>query len=250
MAQPRMTAWAPPSQPPRRRAGRVVFWVLVGLAAALLVTSIAIPIATIRPYLERSTSMEDTIVPGDQVLVAGGSGLRRGDVIVVQVPVSGADNLALKRVIGLPGDHVACCDPGGRVTVDGKPLDETYLYPRDHPSAARFSVTLRAGQVWAMGDHRSISLDSREWGPLRERAVVGRVVFVGHGASFVALRTPQTFVVGGLTPSDTRPDFYLWLALLALASAAGLLILAAVGITRYVIRRRRLRERSALARPA
>ena len=248
MAQPHMTAWAPP-QPRRRRAGRIVFWVLVGLAGALLATSVAIPIATIRPYLERSTSMEDTIVPGDQVLVAGGSGLRRGDVIVVHAPVSGADNLALKRVIGLPGDHVACCDAGGRVTVNGKPLDETYLYPHDQPSAARFSVTLRAGQVWVMGDHRGISLDSREWGPLRQAAVVGRVLFVGHGTSFVALRTPQTFVTDGLAPADTRPDFYLWLALLALASAAALLILAAAGITRYVVRRRRLRERSAVAGP-
>ena len=65
---------------------------------------------------------------------------------------SGTDYV--KRVIGLPGDRVACCDPRGRVTVNGVPLDErSYLYPGDRPSADRFRVTVSAGA--AVGDGRS-----------------------------------------------------------------------------------------------
>ncbi|MGH3298956.1 MAG: S26 family signal peptidase [Trebonia sp.] len=58
------------------------------------------------------------------------------------------------RVVGLPGDRVACCDSDGRVTVDGKRLNETYLYPGDAPSAQPFSVTL-ARHGTALGPRRS-----------------------------------------------------------------------------------------------
>ena len=78
--------------------------------------------------------------------------------------------------------------------------------------------------------------------------LIGRVVFVGHGSDYTALRTPQAFVSAGLAPMDTRPDLYLRLAFLALASVALLLLLTIVGITGSVIRRRRAR-RAAAARP-
>jgi hypothetical protein len=93
-----------------------------------------------------------------------------------------------------------------------------------------------------MGDHRNISVDSREWGAIPVSGIVGRVLFVAHGSSIAALRTPQAFVADGLAPTDTRLDFYLRLALLAAASTAVLLVLAVVGITRFVIRRRRARR--------
>ncbi len=244
MAQHDIATWVPPREQPARRVGRIIFWVLFGLAAAALVTSIAIPVVMIQPYLEQSTSMQNSIVPGDRIFVVQGSGLRRGDVVVLHVParVSGTDDLFVKRVIGLPGDHVACCNAQGRITVNGKPLDETYLYPGDPPSRTHFSVTLRTGQIWVMGDHRNISVDSRKWGPVPVSGVAGRVVFVAHGSSVTALRTPQTFVSEGLAPSDTRLDFYGWLAFAAAAFAALLLILTVTGITRFVIRRRRSRR--------
>jgi signal peptidase I len=235
--------WAPPRKRPERQVGRIVFWVLVGLALVALVTSVAIPVVTIQLYLEQSTSMQNTLAPGDRLFAVPGGSVRRGDVIVFREParVSKTHALVVKRVIGLPGDHVACCDSRGRITVDGRALDETYLYPGDPPSRIRFSVTVGKGQVWVMGDHRNISLDSREWGAIPASGIVGRVVFVAHGSSFTALRTPQTFVADGLAPRDTRLDFYLRLALLAVASAAALLVLAIVGITRFMIRRRRSR---------
>jgi signal peptidase I len=218
--------------------------VLIGLIFAALATSVAIPVATIQPYVEQSTSMQNTLAPGDRLFAVPGDSVRRGDVVVFRVPtrVSKTHALVVKRVIGLPGDHVACCDSRGRITVDGRALDETYLYPGDPPSRVRFSVTVGKGQVWVMGDHRNISVDSREWGAIPASDIVGRVVFVVHGSSLTALRTPQTFVADGLAPTDTRLDFYLRLALLAAASAAALLVLAIVGITRFVFRRRRARQ--------
>jgi signal peptidase I len=185
--------------------------------------------------------MQNTLAPGDRLFAVPGGSVRRGDVIIFREPtrVSKTHALVVKRVIGLPGDRVACCDSRGRITVDGRALDETYLYPGDPPSRIRFSATVGKGQVWVMGDHRNISVDSREWGAIPASGVVGRVVFVAHGSSIAALRTPQTFVTDGLAPRDTRLDFYLRLALLAAASAAALLVLAIVGIARFVIRRRR-----------
>jgi signal peptidase I len=243
MTQHDISTWVPPRQPPERPIGRIVFWVVFGLAAVLLVTSIAIPIVTIRPYRVPSMSMENTVLPGQEVLVVSGSAMRRGDVVVLRVPVaaSGTNDAFMKRVIGLPGDHVACCS-GGHVTVDGKPLDESYLYPGDPPSRTTFSVRLGRGQIWVMGDHRKFSFDSQDWGPVPASGVVGRAVLVGHGLSFTAVRTPRTFITDGLAPADTRSDVYVVLALVAAGSVLALLVLAITGITRFMIRQRRSRS--------
>jgi len=161
--------------------------------------------------------------------------------VVLRVPanVSGTDELFVKRVIGLPGDHVACCNAKGQVTVDGKALSENYLYPGDRPSRTRFSATVGKGEIWVMGDHRSISVDSRKWGQVPLRGVVGRVILVVRGSSFATVRTPLTFVARGLAPVDTRLGQYIGLAIAAAASLVLLLLLAIFGITRFAIRRRR-----------
>ena len=252
MAQPDVATRVPPKERPKRRIGRIVFWALVGLATISLIVSIAIPILTIQAYTEQSPTMEKAIFPGDRLLAVSGSGLHRGDVIVLRVPArqSRTGGLFIKRVIGLPGDHVACCDARGRITVNGKPLDEAYVYPGNRPALSSFSVTLGRGQIWVMGDHRNISVDSRKWGPVPVSGVVGRVVFAGHGSDFAALRTPPAFVSDGLAPADTRPDLYLRLAVLALASVALLLLLAIFGITHSAVRRRRSRRAAAQAAAA
>jgi signal peptidase I len=242
MTQQDVATWAPPTQPRKRRAGRTVFWVLVGLALVVLAASIAMPVFTTQPYLEQSTSMQPTIAPGDQMLaVQGSSGIRRGDIVVLRVPatVSGTDDLFVKRVIALAGDHVACCNAKGQVTVNGKALSENYLYPGNRPSRTRFSVTVRKGEIWVMGDHRNISVDSRKWGQVPLRGVVGRVILVVHGSSFATVRTPLAFVAKGLAPVDTRLATYIGLAIAAAASLVLLLLLAIFGIARFAIRRRR-----------
>ena len=134
---------------------------------------------------------------------------------------------------------MACC-AGRHVTVNGKPLDESYLYPGDPPSRIPFSVRLGHGQLWVMGDHRKSSSDSQDWGPIPASDVIGRVVLVNHDFKLTALHTPPTFVTDGLAaPADTRSDVYLALAALITVSALALLVLVITGITRFVIRRRR-----------
>jgi signal peptidase I len=88
----------------------------------------------------------------------------RGDIIVFSDPQWGTSAM-VKRVIGVGGDTVACCDSAGRTTVDGKPVTEPYLNASS-PTALllgdrAFSAKVPAGRLFLMGDNRSVSLDSR-----------------------------------------------------------------------------------------
>jgi signal peptidase I len=228
---------SPPRAATRSRVARIVFWALTGLAVVLLVVSIVMLFVITRVYAVSTPTMGNTVPSGDRVLLAPGTGVRRGDVVVLRVPVSvsGTSTVFVKRLIGLPGDQVACCDSKGRVTVNGRPLDESYLYPGDPPSRSGFSVSLGPGQIWVMGDSRTISVDSRKWGPVPVSGVVGRVVLVNHGLSFTALHTPRTYVTEGLATADTRSDAYLVLGLLIACSIAALLVLALAGVTSLMI---------------
>jgi signal peptidase I len=67
----------------------------------------------------------------------------------------------VKRVIGLPGDHVVCCDDGGKLTINGKAINENYVNPAEAPQIRNFDVTVPEGKVWVMGDNRNHSADSR-----------------------------------------------------------------------------------------
>jgi signal peptidase I len=179
--------------------------------------------------------------------VERGQDVRRGDIVTYDIPSDSGTQISpgvyVKRLIGLPGDHVACCDAAGDVTVNGKALHEqAYLYPGDKALAFRFSLTLGPGQAWVMGDHRSISLDSRGYGPVPVADITGRAFEIKHGSSTVDATTPATFVADGLAPPDVRTP----LSLILLGSAAVLfvvlLLLAALGVTRWTLRRRRARQ--------
>jgi signal peptidase I len=243
VAQTGLATPAPPRPPQQRKLGRAVLLTLFGVALALLAASIAVPVMTLRPVvvprITADDSMENTVLPGDRLFVVLGDHVRRGDVVVISAPVDGVRELLVRRVIGLPGDHVACCDSAGRVTVNGKPLDETYLYPGDEPSGIRFSVTLGPGQVWLMGDHRGLSFDSRQGGPAQQSRIMGHVLFVQRGSEFIVLRTPRTYVSDGLAPVDRRPDLYLFLLVLGAGCVAALLILAVIVLAGLAVRRRR-----------
>jgi signal peptidase I len=67
----------------------------------------------------------------------------------------------IKRVIGVGGDTVMCCDAKGKLVVDGVSLNEPYIFPGNAPSDSKFSVTVPKGFIWVMGDHRGDSADSR-----------------------------------------------------------------------------------------
>jgi signal peptidase I len=158
---------------------------VLALAISAVVRSLWLDI-----YYIPSASMEPLLLTGDRILVARtgaepGS-LNRGDVVVFDgrgsfaplnsgngpvadalaeagrwLGLAGSDTTYVKRVIGLPGDRVVCCDAGGRLTVNGQPVAEPYLYPGDTPSETKFSVEVPAGRLWLMGDHRAASADSR-----------------------------------------------------------------------------------------
>ena len=176
--------------------------------------------------------MENTLQIGDRVLVNKVvyhfRDIARGDVIVFSgqdswgpdAPpppsnplVRGFDDVLsglglhsdqtyyIKRVIGLPGDRVACCDAQGRVTVNGVALNESqYVYPGEQPSAVKFNNVVPAGHLWVMGDHRGDSEDSRYHpddpggGSIPESQVVGRAFFIIWPPSqFRDLPIPNTF---------------------------------------------------------
>jgi signal peptidase I len=171
------------------------FWrELPVLVVIALVLALLIKTFLVQAFYIPSGSMEPTLQVGDRVLVNRlvyrFSEPKRGDVVVfngvdswtpevtVAEPanpvVRGLRDVAglfgfaspsekdfVKRVVGVPGDHVRCCDAKGRITVNGVPLDEPYLYPGNPPSQQRFDVVVPEGRLWVMGDHRSESSDSR-----------------------------------------------------------------------------------------
>lgn len=183
--------------------GRTILLAAAGVTALLLVGTFVA-----QPFQVPSGSMEGTLRIGDRVLVDKlayrfGGTPERGDVIVFDgkdsfTPDSGTD--FVKRVIGVGGDRVTCCDARGRMTVNGRPLDETYLYPGDTPSRVPFDIVVPDGKLWVMGDHRDVSRDSRGHlgdpggGSVPVGRVIGRVDWIvwpaGHWAR---LHRPATF---------------------------------------------------------
>ncbi len=131
----------------------------------------------------------------------GTIGATLGDLIGISAP---SEKDFIKRVIGVPGDVVACCDVNGRVTVNGYPLDEPYVIdnsPLDAPPSPhecrsrRFGpVTVGRDQLFVMGDHRGVSLDSRCQGTVPVSDVIGRAfVVVWPPSRWGGLSTPPTF---------------------------------------------------------
>ena len=133
--------------------------------------------------------------------LVGRIGRTLGDLVGISRP---GEKDFIKRVIGLPGDRVSCCDPQGRVYVNGKPLDEPYIYndsPLDLPPNPRVcgprrfeEVLVPAGQVFVMGDNRMVSMDSRCQGPVPIENIIGKAfVIVWPSARWDTLSVPDTF---------------------------------------------------------
>ena len=234
----------------KKKKGRSFWKELPVLIVVALLLTLVIKTYAIQAFYIPSGSMQNTLAVGDRVLVNkvvyDVRSIHRGDIVVFSgdgswnpgTPPASSNFIAkfgesvasmfgfardqndyIKRVIGVPGDHVACCDAEGRVTVNGVPLNEkSYLFPGNSPSENRFSVTVPANSLWVMGDHRDVSWDSRGHrygfpggGSIPESAVVGRAFIViwpfsqwARTADSVHVRADGADRIGGRPPTRER----------------------------------------------
>jgi signal peptidase I len=184
---------------------------------AALVVSIIVKTFLVHFFYIPSGSMENTLQVGDRIAVnkfgALFTDIKRGEVVVFSDPDKWLGNSAesedsgigavvktslitvgvlpdpakqylIKRVIGVGGDKVVCCDKAGKVQVNGVSITEPYVFAGDKPSDVQFNVDIPKGFIWVMGDHRGASADSRfhpdsaNNGMVPLSKVVGRAVFV------------------------------------------------------------------------
>ena len=232
----------------RKSRGRSTWRELPILIVVALTIALVIKTFVVQPFFIPSSSMEDTLLVGDKVLVNKlvyhFRSIQRGDIIVFNgvgswnaasppaksssdplvraydatlrplfhsiaglfgTPVGQTDYI--KRVIGVPGDDVACCNAQDLVTVNGVPLHESsYLFPGATPSQIRFNKVVPAGRLWVMGDNRAVSDDSRlrqtdpGGGTIPENEVIGRAfVIVWPPSRWRFLPIPATFSQPGIT---------------------------------------------------
>ncbi|BCL16231.1 signal peptidase I [Micromonospora sagamiensis] len=158
------------------------FWkelpVLLGVA---ILVAVLVRAFVLQTFFIPSPSMENTLQIDDRVLVNklvyDFRSPERGEVIVFKAPTEWSGNPDgedyIKRVIGVEGDRVVCCDEQDRLMINGRSLDEPYVYSvdgrRDKPADQEFDVTIPKGRLWVMGDHRAASGDSLEhWERLQD----------------------------------------------------------------------------------
>jgi len=228
----------PPRKRKHARPRKRSFWRdLVVIVIAALALTILLKAFVVQVFSIPTGSMENTLLPGDRILVSKivyhFRPITRGDIVVFSgsgswdpvpqaphnplvrlwddavnlVGIAGPQTDYVKRVIGIPGDHVICCNASGQITVNGVPLSESsYIFPGDAPSEIRFNVIVPPGRLWVMGDDRGDSDDSRYRsaspgrGTIPESAVVGRAFLIIWPLSRVSdLPIPETFKQAGLS---------------------------------------------------
>jgi signal peptidase I len=227
------------------RLGHTVSGLAMALGCVLFLGGFGWAAAVYRPYTVPTDSMKPAVSPGDKVLAqhVSGADVRRGDVVVFQDLLWG-DVPEVKRVVGVGGDVVACCDKQGRLTVNGKPLDETYLLGGGPASLQKFSSTVPKGDLFLLGDNRNVSLDSRVHlddaakGAVPASDVKARVTATAWPLGRAGM-LPRTSAFDALGGGGTSPQGPLkWLVFAVIAGAVLILGGAAYGPLARVVRRR------------
>lgn len=146
------------------RLGSVLSGLAVAVGCVLFLGGFVWGAVEYQPYTVPTDSMDPTVKAGDRVLAQRISGdeVRRGDIVVFKDTQWG-DMPMVKRVVGVGGDKVACCDDKGRLSVNGKSIEEPYVgrMPGGLASTTGFGAAVPKGQLFLLGDERSGSLDSR-----------------------------------------------------------------------------------------
>ena len=161
----------------RPRGGTALLWIRdVGVST---VVSVLIILFLYQPVRVEGTSMMPRLENHDRLFinkfVYHFEGIDRGDVVVFHYPLDPAKSY-IKRVIGLPGDRVQIIR--GRVWLNGNPLREPYVPARYRDDDSMASTVVPPDCYFVMGDHRSISSDSRAFGPVERSLIYGKAEFI------------------------------------------------------------------------
>jgi len=163
--------------PRTARASGLGSWIR-DLALSVFVSAFII-IFLYQPVRVEGTSMLPNLEDQDRLFINKMAfrvgDVKRGDVVVFEYPRDHTKSY-IKRVIGLPGDRVAI--DHGQVILNGHPLTEPYVPARFTDDRSQPEMVIRQGQYFVMGDHRSISSDSREFGPVDRELIYGKAAFV------------------------------------------------------------------------
>lgn len=234
----------------RGRLGNALSGLAVAVGCVLFLGGFVWGALVYQPYTVPTTSMSPTVEAGERVLAEriDGDEVHRGDIVVFRDKQWG-DMPMLKRVVGVGGDEIACCSDDGRLTVNGKAIEEPYLLQGDQPASEQFTATVPEGQLFLLGDERLGSLDSRSHlqdpghGSVPRSAVSARVDAVAWPLDGGMVERPEGFadLPGGVSqPGPVK--------LMAASVAAGaLLIVGGAGYGPVVGRFGRKRRSRAVA---
>jgi len=173
---------APETEQPRLHLAKPVRHIVLSVWLRDLVISLAIACFIIiflyQPVKVEGTSMMPSLEDQERIFVNKfvyrWEPIARGDIVVFRYPHDPSKSF-IKRVIGVAGDHVRIDD--GRVFVNGGLLDEDYV-PRSYADQRSYpEVVVPSGSYFVLGDHRSLSNDSRDFGPVDRRYIYGKAVF-------------------------------------------------------------------------
>src|ERR1700675_4872148 len=167
---------APPTQPGSRHLPVVAVWVrdlLVSLAISAFII-----VFLYQPVKVEGTSMMPGLEDQERIFVNKfvyrWEPIQRGDIVVFRYPRDTSKSY-IKRVIGIASDHIRI--ENGQVFVNGEALDEDYV-PNEYADARSYpEVIVPANSYFVLGDHRTMSNDSRDFGPVNERYIYGKAVF-------------------------------------------------------------------------